>query len=116
MYKIEYVKDETGYVYIVYIRDKYELRDLLNINLTTSLSLLNNVQNDKTISNLISLVITGINTFKVIPNKNVKNLSDLLMLVVENLDAIVDSIYEQIYKNGYVDFAIDKIKVRVKLR
>ena len=89
---------------------------MININLAISLSLLNNIQTDKTISSLISLVISGINTFKIIPNKNIKSLSDLLMLVIENLDAIIDSIYSEIVKNGYIDFVLGKIKVRVKLK
>jgi|GEM_PF-2788478 len=116
MYEIEYVKDETGYIYVVYIKSKSNLRDLLNINFSISLSLLNTLQNDKTISNIINLAISGINALKVIPNRNIKSLSDLLAIVGENFDVIVDNIYNQIKSEGYMDFAFDKVKVRIKLR
>jgi len=116
MYSIEYVKDETGYIYVVYIKSKSDLRDLLNINLSISLSLLNQLQNDKTVSNIINLAISSINVLKVIPNRNIKSLSDLLAIVAENLDVIVDNIYSQIKNVGYMDFGFDKVKVRIKLR
>jgi len=116
MYSIEYVKDETGYIYVVYIKSKSDLRDLLNINLSISLSLLNQLQNDKTVSNIINLAISSINVLKIIPNRNIRSLSDLLAIVGENLDVIVDNIYNQMKDTGYMDFAFDKVKVRVKLK